>query len=139
MLKAFTYIWEMVKKTSKLSSFNKNFNLQPKPCHGTPLQGPLQESPVLSRILRVQLMSATRRYITSLRPRPLRSIAQRLVDSSNTYALQPLPPSRDITLRLFITDTQPIINSIFLQYCRHCQKQHTYKLPYFILLKNPQQ
>ena len=27
------------------------------------------------------------RQITSLRPRPLRSIAQRLVDSLNTYAL----------------------------------------------------
>jgi len=27
------------------------------------------------------------RYITSLRPRPLRSIAQRLIDSSNIYAL----------------------------------------------------
>ena len=50
---------------------------------------------MLSRTPRVQLTSATRRYITSLRPRPLRSIAQRLVDSLNTYVLQPLPPSRD--------------------------------------------
>ena len=40
-------------------------------------------------------------YITSLHLRPLRSTAQRLVDSSNTYVQQPLTSSRDITLRLF--------------------------------------
>ena len=70
-------------------------------CYKTPPQGPLQESPVLLRTPCVQLISATRRYITSLRPQPLQSIAQRLVDSSNTYILQPLPPSHNITLRLF--------------------------------------
>ena len=37
-------------------------------CYGTPPQGPPQESPVLLRTPRVQLMLATRRYITSLRP-----------------------------------------------------------------------
>jgi hypothetical protein len=31
MLKAFAYTWETVKKTSKLSSLNKNLNLWPKP------------------------------------------------------------------------------------------------------------
>src|SRR6266481_8878158 len=102
-----------------------------------PPHGPPWESPVLSRTPRVQLISATRRYITSLRPRPLRSIAQRLVDSSNTYALQPLPPSRDITLRLFTTDAQPTTNSTSLQYYRRCQKQRVYELPYSTLPRNP--
>ena len=72
----------------------------------------------------------------SLRPQPLQSIAQRLIDSSNIYILQPLPPPHNITLRLFITNTQPTTNSISLQYCRRCQKQCIYKLPYFILLRN---
>ena len=64
-------------------------------CHRTPPQGPPQESPVLSHTFYVQFTSATRRYITSLHFRPLRSIAQRLVDSSNIYILQLLPPSYD--------------------------------------------
>ena len=82
--------------------------------HGTPPQGPPQESPMLSRTPRVQLTSATRKYITSLRPQPLRSITQCLVDSLNIYALQPLPSSYNIILHLFITNTQPIINFISL-------------------------
>ena len=61
----------------------------------------------------VQLMSATQGYITSLRPRPLRLIAQRLVDSLNTYVLQLLPSSRDIFRYLNSLETTTFFFSLF--------------------------
>ena len=66
------------KKSTKYFLYNYNNTIPPKViinifinCHRTPPQGPLQESPILSRTLRVQLTSAMHRYITLLTPSTL--------------------------------------------------------------------
>ena len=60
---------------------------------------------------RVQLILATRGYITSLRPQPLRSIAQRLVDSQiyTLYSYCPRPVTLRCAFSLLTLSLRPIL------------------------------
>ena len=77
------YLWWLL---NRLLSWNATV--------GASIRDSLVEPRALAYISRIAYISHAQ-YITSLRPRPLQSTAQRLVDSSNTYVLQPPPPSRN--------------------------------------------